>query len=229
MAMQFANNGSSQSLGSVATVVPPVACSFSFWVKLTSIAAVVRFLGSSTSFEIRAGNGGTQPAGQLVNDMFINSDGAVAVTILTTGVWYHIVGTGELLAGNSVTDLYINGVLDAGPTTVAGGVTPGTATMVIGNRTGASSAQGVNGSMDDVRMYNRRLSAVEIETIYATQGHDGILEGLVSRVLMDEGGLGSSPAGAGSVKDVSETQNHFTPTGSPVYAESALSPRRLAS
>lgn len=227
MAMEF-SNGVSNILTSVsAFAVPTVAASFSFWVRLTSLVGNIRrFMGSGGDFEIRAGNGaGTQPAGQVVNDLFNGSDGALAVTLLTVGPWYHIVGTGELNAGNSITDIYIDGVLDAGPTTVVGS-TPVAAALTIGNRTGGGVGEGLNGVLDDVRVYNRRLSAAEVQTIHAARGQDSILDGLVTRLLFEEGGPGSSPAGVGSVKDLSNNQNHYTPTGSPLFSESVLSKRR---
>ena len=41
-------------------------------------------------------------------------------------------------------------------------------------------------SIDDYRIYDRLLPSVEIETIHATQGHDGIVDGLVLRAPMTE-------------------------------------------
>lgn len=228
MAMEFANNGGGQTIATVSSFpVPAASASFAFWVRLTSLAANVRrFMGSQTQFEIRAGNAaGTQPAGQVVNDLYNTSDGAMSVTLLTVGPWFHIVGTGEFDGVNSITDLYINGVLDAGPTTVAG--TAGTAgTFTIGNRTGMASTEGLNGVLDDVRVYNRRLSAAEALTIFTCRGTDGIKNGLISRVLLDEGPDGSSPVGAGFVKDHSPTQINYTPSGSPLYRGTFLHLRR---
>lgn len=228
MAMEFVNGVGAQSLASVANVsIPSVAASLAFWLRYTSLVANVRRIcGSAGNFEIRGGNGaGTQTPGTLVNDLFNNSDGAVSVTTLVTDVWYHIVCTGEFTAGNSITDIYIDGVLDAGPTTVAGAATAA-AIMTLGNRTGAASTEGLNGFLDDWRLYDRRLSAAEIQTIHASRGHDSILEGMLARVLFEEGDPGSSPAGAGAVKDMSLNVNHYTPTGSPVFRESLLSTRR---
>lgn len=228
MAMEFVNGAGAQTLASVASLaVPSVAASIAFWIRYTSLTANIRRIcGSAGNFEIRGGNAaGTQVPGQIVNDLFNNSDGALSTTILTVGPWYHVVCTGELTAGNSITDIYIDGVLDAGPTTVVGAATAA-ATMTIGNRTGAASTEGLNGLLDDLRVYDRRLSAGEIQTIHAARGHDAILDGLVARVLFAEGDPGSSPAGAGSVKDVSLNANHYTPTGSPVFSESLLSKRR---
>jgi len=228
MAMEFSNNPNTESLASVAAfAVPSLAASISFWLRYTSLVANVRRIcGSATNFEVRGGNGaGTQAPGTLVTDLFNNADGAQSVTTLVAGVWYHIVTTGEFTGGNSITDIYVDGVLDAGPTTVVGSATAA-AVMTIGNRTGIASTEGLNGLLDDFRVYSRRLSAAEIQTIHAARGHDSILDGLVARLLFEEGDPGSSPAGAGSVKDVSDNQNHYTPTGSPVFRESLLSTRR---
>jgi len=228
MAMEFANNGGAQTLASVASLpVPAATASFAFWVNMTSLVANIRrFMGSATNFEIRAGNAaGTTPPGIVVNDLFNDSDGAMAATALVTGQWFHVVGTGELTGGNSITDVYINGVLNGGPTTVVGSATAA-GTFTIGNRTGMASSEGLNGILDDVRVYNRRLSAAEVRTIHAARGVDGIVDGLIARVLFGEGPRGSSPSGAGFVKDVSNNKINYTPTGSPVYRESILRFRR---
>lgn len=227
MAMEFSNNGGGQRLASVASFPSPgTSVSFSFWTRITSLAANVRrFLGSATQFEIRGGNtAGTQAPGLIVNDLYNTSDGAQSTTLLTVGPWFYIAATGEFTGGSSITDVYVNGVFEA--TLTIAGVAIAAATMTIGNRTGTANSEGLNGLLDDVRIYNRRLSAIEIQTIYATRGTDGIVDGLVLRTQLEEGTSGSSPAGAGFVKDLSNNKNDYTPTGSPVYRESVLRFRR---
>ncbi len=229
MALDFENNPNTESLASVSAFTPPSNNgSFSFWINLTSLVANIRrFFGSAGNFEMRGGNGsGTQPPGQVVNDMYNNSDGALSTTELSQDTWYHVVGIGELDGvPNSITSVYINGVLDGGPTTVAGAAVAA-ATMTIGNRTGAANTEGLNGLIEDFRVYNRELSAAEIATIHAARGVDGIVEGLVMRVPMREGADGTNPSGAGFVKDVSDAKNNFTATGSPAYASGVIRSRR---
>jgi hypothetical protein len=87
----------------------------------------------------------------------------------------------------------------------------------------------VNGKIDDVRIYTKSLSAAEIQTIYAARGHDNLLDGLVSRWLLNEKAKGVTVSGSNSVKDIGSGGNHGTPgTSNCSYAESVLSFRRRA-
>lgn len=222
MAMTFVNNGGAQTLVSAASQTPPaVAVSASFWVQMSSLTpALQRFFGSSTDFEARIAS-----TGIITNDFYTASDGAIAVTALSTGVRYHIVCTGVVSGGLGTTEIYINGVLNVtGPTITA--TTPATALLTVGNRTGIASTQGLNGILDDFRLYNRVLTAAEVRTIYAARGTDEIVNGLISRVLFDEGAIAAVPSGTGVIKDVSVTKNNFTPSGSPVFSASTLRFRR---
>lgn len=230
MAMEF-NNAALNVLASVSAFpVPTPFASVSFWLRYTSLVGNIRrLLGSGGNFEVRGGNGaGTQPPGQVVTDLFVNTDGAQSVTLLTVGPWFHVVTTGEFTAGNSITDVYLNGVLDAGPLTVAG-ANVAAAIMTLGNRTGVGSADVLNGLLDDVRFYNRRLSAAEIQSIFSARGRDSVRQGLLSRITFPGGVPGTSPVGVGSVKDYGPTGIHYSPTGSPVYGEKFVSGSRRRS
>lgn len=82
------------------------------------------------------------------------------------------------------------------------------------------------GWMDDARVYDRILSAKEVETIYAARGRDNIIDGLVGRWLFDEKHHGA--AAVGTAYDISDRGNHATTTGTPTYNESEISARREA-
>jgi hypothetical protein len=73
------------------------------------------------------------------------------------GVWTHLVGIGS---GSNVS-LYVNGALAVGPTAVTND--PTDTFLVIG---GNVSTMSFDGSIDDVRIYNRALSASEIKELY---------------------------------------------------------------
>jgi len=80
---------------------------------------------------------------------------------ISADTWYHVVGAYDA-AANTAT-LYLNGTLDK---TVTGGGT-GTAasgTLRIGENN--SGAEGFPGIIDDVRVYNRALSAAEVTALY---------------------------------------------------------------
>lgn len=223
MALEFANNPLDQRLNSVVTFpVPTPEASFSFWLKMSSfVNSRQRIFGSATNFEVRIEN-----TGIFTNDLFNNTDGASLVSVLALNVWYHIAGTGRLTGapGNSVTEVFLNGIFEA-TLTVAGSAVANN-TMQIGNRLGIANTQGVNGVIEDLRIYGRLLKAAEILTIYNSRGGDNILHGIVSRTLFDEGKPGSSPSGVGSVKGYAKNAINYTPTGSPIYRESVIASAR---
>ena len=95
-------------------------------------------------------------------------------TVLATGTWYHIAGVYD--AENLEMHVYVNGVLDDGMlvNTVPGAQHEPTVLVdvQIGNASpsGGASTGGGNtfaGLLDEVRMYDRALSATEIATIAA--------------------------------------------------------------
>jgi len=97
--------------------------------------------------------------------------------------------------------------------------------FLIGNQP-VSFNRAFDGNIEDVRLYNRILSAAEIQTIYVSKGIDGIFNGLVGRWVRDEGAPGVTASGASTNKDLSENGNHGTPTSSPVYAVSTIKKKR---
>lgn len=65
-----------------------------------------------------------------------------------------------------------------------------------------------DGTIQDLRVYNRALSQAEIETIFAAEGHDGILHGLIGRWTFTE----KSPGSAASTFVDSTTESAATTT-----------------
>src|SRR3989344_8401527 len=85
-----------------------------------------------------------------------------AVSEISTGQWYHVVVTRT----GAVAKIYKNGV----DVTVTSGThinpTTNTKSITIGSRSGAD-AYWFNGSIDDVRVYSRALSAAEVTQLYS--------------------------------------------------------------
>ena len=82
-------------------------------------------------------------------------------TVLTLNTWYHVAGVYNATA--RTLDIYVNGVLDDGTlrgTVPAAQVLPTGINVNIGRRTGGFY---FNGRIDEVRVYNRALSAAEIQ------------------------------------------------------------------
>lgn len=223
MAMEFVNNGGANVIASVAAFLPPTPFSaISFWVKMVSLVpALQRFFGNATNWEVRV-----NAAGVVVTDVYNPSDGAASVSVLAVGAWAHVACNAEDTGVNSITDMYLNGVFQAVRTVPRSAVA--SIVQTIGNRTGMVSAQGSNAVLDDFRVYNRKLSADEIQTIFAARGRDSVLPGLIHRILF-RGAPGTSPVGAGSVKDHASLGLNYSPTGAPIYREKFVSGSRRRS
>ncbi len=86
---------------------------------------------------------------------------SITSTPLNTGLWYHIVVTydGQWLKG------YLDGQLVA-ETTASGTVRPATNPLLFGRPYYPSSPYTFNGTLDEVRIYNRALTAAEAWELY---------------------------------------------------------------
>ena len=83
-------------------------------------------------------------------------------TILTAGNWYHVAAVRDYSSGNI--DIYLNGTKDRTTVNFAGQIHVAPSNPLIGNET--ANGFKVNGSIDDVRIYNTALSAEEIARQY---------------------------------------------------------------
>lgn len=86
-----------------------------------------------------------------------NRQSKTGTTVLTAGQWYHVAA---VIQGASNMQIYLNGVDDGGAYSgSAGAMAYTTTTSKIGS---GGNANYFNGVIDDVRIYNRALSATEI-------------------------------------------------------------------
>jgi hypothetical protein len=130
-----------------------------------------------------AGGGGRGRIVDKDDGWFFNMNGATgvsftvdqfttspAIRISTNGItlntWQHVAVTWDGAANASNIHIYINGVLsDSTPTNGAGTLPDdSTAALAIGNRA-SDVARAFAGSIDDLRVYNRMLSAAEIQAL----------------------------------------------------------------
>lgn len=126
---------------------------------------------------------------------------------LTNNNWYHIAYTCTALSGTQVHSLYVNGVLAASATNsvqIAGTLTQ----MYINDYPqaggGTNETNGV--IVDNVALYNRMLSANEIQTVYTCRGlRDNITFGLVERHSFTEALSGNVTA----CRDYSNNSNEL--------------------
>lgn len=163
---------------------PTQAMSLSVWVKITTAPSsgetqfiVSQFIGETTGGDWKIGY--YNESGTLKIRITNDGGGSLAYsTTLTTGTWYHIVGTfsGSNAAGS--TKIYLNGA------EVASGNLYGTTnysafadSFTIGaNRNGSSVF--FKGLIDEVGQWSRELSSAEITSLY--NGGSGLTHPFVS-------------------------------------------------
>jgi len=90
--------------------------------------------------------------------------GLLSNTILQASHWYLITATRE----NGVANLYINGNLDA---TTTYSFTPADENFNLTLGMSNNSFQSFSGKLDELRIYNRALTATEIQTLYHEGGY----------------------------------------------------------
>ncbi len=143
---------------------------------------------------------------------------------LSPGVWYHIAGQ---FVPSTAVQIWLDGVLSNEKTTgVPATMYNSGNNVTIAGRPPPDSNSNVDGKIEDVRFYKDHVfSAAEMSTIHAGRGHDKMIDGMVSRLMLNEGAPGASVTGASSVKDLGVNGNHGSPSGSNLYAESVLEVR----
>lgn len=227
MAMDFvAANEEHVEIGDVSPLnITGDEITVSCWVKIASTTAekkvIAKWSDSAGAFSYLL----TIGTGSNDIPLFVINTGSNAVATATTnlvvGTWYHIVGTYD---GVDV-KIYVNGV-EEGSTARTGNLTSTTAPVRIGVGSGATSEEPTDGTVDDIRIYDRGLSPEEILTIFASEGVDGIIQNLQARWTMDEDSSGNTASGAGFVKDTGPNGLNGTPTNTPTYATGQLRFRR---
>ncbi len=171
-------NGSSQYV-SLSTSAMGAGTTYSVcsWFKVAGASAG----GTNTVYSERAGSGATTPiTGQLylpsnnigfiVRDNAGNTALAQGSTALTVGQWYHSCGVRN---GNN-TYVYLNGSLVGSGSGTLGAIT--NINYIIGGERSNITQDLFNGSLDDVRVYNRALSATEVLAL-ATGFNNGQFSG----------------------------------------------------
>jgi hypothetical protein len=95
-------------------------------------------------------------------DAFGGSFGGISTpaNAITPGVWQHVAGTFD---GDTLR-IYVNGVEVNSAATNFHSITPSTAPIVIGRN--VVNGTGFSGQIDEIGLYNRALSAAEIQAIY---------------------------------------------------------------
>jgi hypothetical protein len=130
-----------------------------------------------------------------------------STTTIATNTLYHICGVYDPAAVSL--RIYVNGVQEATAFTGGTGLA-NSSSLNIGRS--ALGSRYFNGSIEDVRVYNRVLSAGEVAAICVARGRDHILEGLVGRWLMTEEAPGNGGTATVNVQSTASTVNGSTLT-----------------
>jgi hypothetical protein len=90
--------------------------------------------------------------------------------------WHHVVGIFD--NASKIATTYFDGVLKTTQSGITAGPLSGTNALYIGDR-GAGASNFFTGSLDEIRIYNRNLSADEVAKLYRTTAPDNPDTGLV--------------------------------------------------
>jgi glucose/arabinose dehydrogenase/PKD repeat protein/fibronectin type 3 domain-containing protein len=106
---------------------------------------------------------GVRTAAIQISSNGSNSIQRYSSTILTTGTWYHIAGVYN--AATKALDIYVNGVLDNGDLagTIPSAQFNAPVNVNIAQRTGSPGLFNFLGTIDEVHIFNRALTAAEIQ------------------------------------------------------------------
>lgn len=147
------------------TQLQPQKISISLWVKFNSFADTWELSNNRNPFDYNYGYMIREDTPSNTVGFFIGygtSNASIWSGIITTGVWYHLVGTYD----GSVLRFYINGNQIGSGVTVNQSIdyTGVLNTLYLGQR--SDNALRLNGLMDEIRIYDRALSAQEVLDIY---------------------------------------------------------------
>ena len=159
----------------------------------------------------------------------IRADDVSAISNLGTGTLTlgtrHHVGCIVDIAGD-ISRIYIDGVEDSNFTPAYGPSafpSSNSKNASIGARADGSS-EFIDGVLEDVRAYNRIVTAEEFAAIHHLNGLDNIRPD--HRYLLNEGHAGKTASGVGTAKDIGSRRTDGEPKASPVYTAGALRFRR---
>ncbi|MDB6112980.1 MAG: hypothetical protein JWR69_4730, partial [Pedosphaera sp.] len=135
-------------------------------------------IGDFEGFDLsKTRSGGKDIFRFLVTSATAQSAEIHSTTALTTGVWYHVAAA----RGATSLQIYVNGNLE-GQTNVAFAQDYGTLPLYFGTSGQSYWDHKLKGTLDEVSLYNRALSAAEIAAIYAA-GTGGKCKGAVAPTI----------------------------------------------
>ncbi|MFH2105629.1 MAG: LamG domain-containing protein, partial [Candidatus Micrarchaeota archaeon] len=155
------------------------AITYSAWVYVKSTDASYKkmIMGRGRTSGIAAQTSvylGFENHATIAQPEFVICDGTTKNTVyfasgMTYNAWHHIVGTWDGFAGANNLKVYIDGQLNNTVTSTINSINLAPSTenfFKIARGTNAVTNENFNGSIDDIRIFNRSLSAAEILALY---------------------------------------------------------------
>ena len=141
-----------------AAVLNPGLMTIEAWINLESLLADYVSIVNRLNIYMFLFNASEQPS------IFFNVGGWQSVTgnALNTDQWYHLVG----IYDGAEVRLYIDTDEPTSATAAAGTIASGVANTVIGAEGDAGDSRRFPGSIGEIRIYNRALTAIEIQHNY---------------------------------------------------------------
>lgn len=181
----------------------------STWFKTSGVSQRIYMEANSTNNVPLLGiwiNGSGQAEINIRDDANVTGH-TVSTLAYNDNKWHHMVG---VQVSKSSRIIYVDGVQVGTNTTALGTFTLNNSSIgVIKRAPGAADSGFFNGSIDDVRVYNRALSAAEIKQLYESRSQEFVTEssnGLVGYWSFDEGS-------GSALFDYSGNRNNGTTTG----------------
>src|SRR3990167_3483110 len=164
---KFGNGGAFDGTNDYATIadsdtLSPTNKSLSAWVKFGALGTNDIIVYKSSEYGLSYGFTDAGCTASRFNFAFYGGGWycANSTTAPSTGVWYHVQGTYD---GTNIR-LYINGALEA--TTTVNAPSNNATAFDIGSYSVDATTYAFNGTVDEVRLYNRALSPAEVSQLY---------------------------------------------------------------
>jgi hypothetical protein len=191
---------------------------FSLWFKTndnSSTQMLVDFNYTAGS-GIQIYNGNISGAGKLV--FRVETGGTtyfqiISASVISNNTWHNVIGTWQNQA-NGVAKLYLDGnEINTATSTQTGVLTLGSGNQHLGSRNTGASA--LNGSLDEVRIYNTALTAGNVATLYAETASSTIsISGLQAHYKLERDATDETGNYDGTASNI--TYNEYDGTASNV-------------
>ena len=143
---------------------PTSQFSLSMWIKMNDITRPQYLFNCNTPNNVNLGvDSNNQGDGKVVWTIYNTSYAfLISTTTITTGVWYNVVVT----YNNGFSEMFIDNVSQG---TITKTLVQSSEKVTLGYRENLPLTEAVNGSIDQVRIFNRALRPYEVEALYTEE------------------------------------------------------------